>query len=254
MGGVEPLVVFPVAAFHLAVMSRRIRADQFVPDPVLFQMHLKKGGLVLMCGKAVCEFRPVVGLDTFNAAGERLYEVLKEDGGRISALFLKSLDEAPSGVLVDSGILEEMLSDDFTVYKAGRGDELHIHLKTLTGTAHLLVRFGNILRVWRMDSHEPLFFEEAVQSGNGTGITALHEFYPKNNQSCVGIASAHIGNQFDLLRSMLSRVMVRPSGEVTQGIDGAVEAPLPAVDILPVSLVFDGSTGDTIFFSKFDKG
>lgn len=253
MGCVEAFVVLPVAAFHLPVMSRRIGTDQFVPDPVLFQMHLKKSGLVPVGGKAVCEFRPVIGLDTFNAAGERLYEVLKEDGRRIRALFLKSLDEAPSGVLVDSGILEEMLSNDPAVGEAGGGDTFDVDLKTLTGIIHLFIGLGDVLGVRGMERHDALFFEEAVQSGNGTGIAALHELYPENNKSCVGIAPAHIGNQFALLRSMLSGVMVRPSGEVTEGIDGAVEAAFPAVDILPVSFVFDGSIGDTVFFSIFDK-
>ena len=35
MAGIEALLVFPVAAFHLAVVTRRIRTDQLVLDTQL---------------------------------------------------------------------------------------------------------------------------------------------------------------------------------------------------------------------------
>ena len=53
---------------------------------------------------------------------------------------------------------------------------------------------------------------------------------------------------------MLVGVMVRPSGAVTQGIHGAVKAAFPAVDILPVGLVFDSRLGDAILLSVADQG
>lgn len=40
--------------------------------------------------------------------------------------------------------------------------------------------------------------------------------------------------------------------ETAQELNGAVITALPAVDILPVGFVFDGSPGDTIFFSIID--
>ncbi len=48
MGSIEPLIVLPVAALHLAVMPWRIGADYLVPDAMLLQTHLEKGGLVRM--------------------------------------------------------------------------------------------------------------------------------------------------------------------------------------------------------------
>ena len=52
---------------------------------------------------------------------------------------------------------------------------------------------------------------------------------------------------------MLVRVVVRPAGAVTEGLNGTVKAAFPAVDILPVGLIFDSSVGDTIFISIIDK-
>ncbi len=39
-------IVFPVAAFHLAVMSWRIGADYLVPDVMAFHMYLEKCGII----------------------------------------------------------------------------------------------------------------------------------------------------------------------------------------------------------------
>ena len=53
---------------------------------------------------------------------------------------------------------------------------------------------------------------------------------------------------------MLVGAMVRPSGAVTEGIHGAVKAAFPAVDILPVGLVFDSGPGDAMLLSVSDQG
>lgn len=46
MGGIEPLVVLPVAALHLAVMPRGIGPDYLVADAMLLRTQLEKGGLI----------------------------------------------------------------------------------------------------------------------------------------------------------------------------------------------------------------
>lgn len=56
MGGIEAFVIFPMAAFHFAVISGRIGSDQPVPDAAAFQMRLKERWLVSVGGKAVGEF------------------------------------------------------------------------------------------------------------------------------------------------------------------------------------------------------
>ncbi len=222
MGGIEPLIVLPVAALHLAVMPWRIGADYLVPDAMLLQTHLEKGGLIPVGGKAVGKFGAIVRLDALNGAREGFYKEIHKDGGRVGAVFLKSLNKTPSGILINRGILEEMPPAHLAVDKAGRGDEFYIHLDTLSGMAHLFIGFGDILGVRGMDSHNALLFEETVQSGNGTGIAALHELNPENDKTGVRIASAHIGNGLDFFRGMLVWMVVWPSGEVTQRFHGAV--------------------------------
>ena len=68
---------------------------------------------------------------------------------------------------------------------------------------HLLIRFWNIFGVRRVDCHNALFFEEAVESSKGAGITTLPEFNPENNKTCMGVTPAQIGNKFNLVRGML---------------------------------------------------
>lgn len=253
MGGIEPLIVLPVAALHFAVMPWRIGADYLVPNAMLLQTHLKKGGLIPVGGKTVCEFSAVIRLDALNGAGEGFHKMFHKQGGGISAVFLKGFHKAPPGKLIYGGILEELLPDHPAVDKAGRGDEFHIHLDTLSGMVHLFIGFGDILGVRGMDSHDALLFEETVQPGDGTGIAALHELDPENNEAGMGVAPTQIVNELNLLRGMLVRVVVWPPGEVTQGLNGAVITAFPAVDILPVRLVLDSGFSNPIFVSILNK-
>lgn len=253
MGGVEPFVILPVTALYFTVVSGRIWPDQLVPDAVAFQIYLKERWLVSMGGKAVGELCSVVRLDAFYGTGERFHQMLQKHGRRIGAVFFKSLYKAPPGIFVNSGILEKMFSNDLAVDKAGRGDKLHIHLNTLSGMVHLLIGFRDILRIRRMDRHNALLFKEAVQSGNGAGITTLHELDPEDNKAGIRIASAHIRNELNLIRSMLIGMMMGPSGEIPQGFNGAIKAALPAVNVLPVGFVFNSGFGNPIFVSIFNK-
>lgn len=224
-----------------------------MPDPILFQAALKEGRLVLLCGKAVGELRSIVCLYALNGKGKGFHKVIHKEGGGVGAVFFKGFHEAPSGVLVNGGILEEVPANDLAVDEAGRGDELDIHLDTLAWMVHWLIRLRNVLRVRRVDGHDALLFEESVQSRDGTGIAALHKFDPENNKAGIRIAPAHIRDQLNLSGSMLVRVMVRSSGAVAQGFNGAVVASFPAVDVLPVGLVFDSGFGDPVFVSIFNK-
>ena len=70
MRRVKTLMILPVAAFHLLIMPRRKRPDDFVADPVHFQVLLEEGGFFSVGGKTVGKFCPIVCLDALNGAGE----------------------------------------------------------------------------------------------------------------------------------------------------------------------------------------
>jgi hypothetical protein len=55
-----------------------------------------------------------------------------------------------------------MLTNAPAVDKAGRRDELHIHLDALSRMIHLLIGLLDILGVRRMDSHDVLSYKETV--------------------------------------------------------------------------------------------
>ena len=76
----------------------------------------------------------------------------------------------------------------------------------------------------------------------------------KHNQPGIRIASAHIHDKFDFLRSVLVWVVVGTSGTISKRVPRAVISAFPAVNILSVGFVFDSSFGDTIFFSIFNQG
>ena len=60
MGGIEPLIVLPVAALHLAVMPRCIRTNELVLDTKIISSFLKKGlDVPFTVGKTVGKFKTV---------------------------------------------------------------------------------------------------------------------------------------------------------------------------------------------------
>ena len=254
MGRIKTFIIFPMAALYLPVVTRGKGTDDFVLYPMCFQVLLEEGRLVPVRSKAVGEFRPIIRLDALDGDGERFYEVFHKLRGRIGAVFLKGFHEAPSGILVNGSVLEELLPNDPAVFEAGERDEFHIHLNMLPGILHSLIGLRDVLWIGWMYGHDALFFEEAVESGDGAGITALPEFDPEDDQSGIRVTAAHIRDKFFFLWGMLVGVMVRPSGAVTEGIHGAVKAAFPAVDILPVGLVFDSRLGDAILLSVADQG
>lgn len=104
--------------------------------------------LSLWCCKAVGKFHFVVRLDVFYGKGEGFHQMVYKYGRGIGAVFFKSLYKIPSGILIKSGILEEMLSGNLAVDEAGRGDELHIYLDALAKVGYLLVRLYFIGFFW----------------------------------------------------------------------------------------------------------
>lgn len=253
MRSIKPLVVLPVAALHFTVMPWCIGTNYLVLNPMLSQTHLEKGGLIPVGSEPIGKFGAIVRLDALNRAGEGFYKVFHKEGRRIGTVFLKCLHKTPPGILINGSILEEMFANYPAVYKAGRGNKFHIHLYTLPRMIHLLIRFWDIFGVRWVDCHNALFFEEAVESSKGSGITTLPEFNPENNKTCMGVTPAHIGNKLNLVRGMLFGVVVGSAGKVAQGLYGTVKASFPSVDVLPVRFIFDGGFRNPIFLSVTNK-
>ena len=100
MGGIEPLIVFTVAALHLAVMPGCVGFDELMSNAVKFQMFLKKGRFIPRSSKTVCEFGTVVCLNTLNGAGKSFYQMLEEDSRGVGTVFFKSFHKTPAGILI----------------------------------------------------------------------------------------------------------------------------------------------------------
>ena len=87
---VETLLILPVAAFHLAVVTRRIRADEFVTDTKACSGQLKVGGQIFLAvGKAIGKRKSVIRLHAlylYAAAFEPRRHLLQKISGRIGAL------------------------------------------------------------------------------------------------------------------------------------------------------------------------
>lgn len=203
MGRIKPFVILPVAAFYFTIMPGSKGTNEFMPYAMCFQMFLEERRLFPMGSKTVCEFRPIVCLDAFNGTGKCLYKVFHELRRRIRIVFLKGFYKTPSGILIDSCILEEVLPNDVTVFETGRGDKFDVYLNPLTGMIHLLIRFRGILGIWGMDGHHVLFSEETVKARDRAGIAPLPKFDPEDDKTGMRIAFAHIPDEFDFLRGML---------------------------------------------------
>lgn len=77
MGGVEFLIVFAVAALHLAVMSGGIGPNELMANTQAGQLGLEDGrGITAFREKPFRKLRPIVRLDTFNGIRKSLDNVL----------------------------------------------------------------------------------------------------------------------------------------------------------------------------------
>ena len=81
MTGIKFIVVFTVAAFNLAVMSRSIGTYQLMLYTKLLQCILKQGLLILFAlRKTVCKLKSVIRLYTLNSYTAALVPCYKTFG------------------------------------------------------------------------------------------------------------------------------------------------------------------------------
>lgn len=143
---VEPLLVFPVAAFHFAVVPGRIGADELQFDsPQSLCRDFESGQSVgLVARKPVGELKAVVCLDAvdFNAALLIVRNQAEQEvPGRVRALFLVGIQVAEPGVLINGGVLDHALACGFTHF-THPGNDLDIDLDAFSREDHLLIRLG----------------------------------------------------------------------------------------------------------------
>lgn len=244
---VKFLVVFAVTALNFTVVPWRIRPDKFVADTELGKCFLKERGTVgFGLVQPVGEFRTVVGLDTRNGIGESFHNMAKKNAGRIGVVFLKGLEIAETGILIDKGVLVKLLTSGIADQASSR-NKLDVDLPALAGIGHLLIRLGNILWIRQFDGQLASFSQESVKAGNGSGVASLPELDPEHDQTGVRVSAAHIFDEFNLFRPVLIRVMMRSMGTVGQRLQRPVVALAPAVNILAVGVVADGCFCDAIF-------
>ena len=87
---IKAFLIFPVAAFHLAIVSGCVRANQFMLNPQLGGGFFKKGlDIALTAGKTVGKLKTIVSLDTFHMdapAGIPLHQPFQKVGRGIGGL------------------------------------------------------------------------------------------------------------------------------------------------------------------------
>ena len=197
VAGIEALLILAVTTLHFAVVARRIGTDELVPDTQLGGSGLKQSREIpLAVGETIGKFKAVIRLDAFHAdssAGIPLEQLFQKIRRGIGGLLRVGSQEAQAGKLVNGSILVQA---QFRVCNTASGNHLHIHLNTLSGIGHLLVGFGFIswFLLFRREqaqlSHDP---EQALRAA---GIATLPQTVPQLHHAQVGIAAAHIPDQF----------------------------------------------------------
>lgn len=97
MGRIETLIILPVASFHLPVVAWGKGADEFVADPVEFQMFLEQGRLFVARGKTVGKLCAIISLNAFDWTREGLYQMFYKLGGRNRCCAPQMLPQNASG-------------------------------------------------------------------------------------------------------------------------------------------------------------
>ena len=163
MSSIKPFVVFPVASFHFSIVPWSKRTNQLVPYSVFSKTFLKKSRLIRAAIRAETfgEFLPVVRLDTFNRAWKSLNQMFKKYRRGIGTVLLKGLHKAPTGILINCGILIKPLSFS-SIYKAYGRNKLHINLNTLTRVKHLLIGLGSVLWIGGLNGQKVFLTKETI--------------------------------------------------------------------------------------------
>lgn len=246
VGCIEIFVVLAVGTLHLAVMTRRIRLDQLMPDAILHKPSFKQRGRMLRCRQqSFGEFGAIIRLYARNREWKCLAQMLQKDSRAVGAMLLKRLEITESGVLVDGGILKEFLSLRFGIaHDAGSRNELHINLHTLPRIKHLFIGLRHILGIWRLDRRKLQFAQHAPEARDGTPIATLPQLHPEHDQTGVQIPFAHPSNQPDFCITMLVWMLFRTVGMVAKRLQSPIIPAFPAVDELAADIVSAGRRGN----------
>ena len=166
-------------------------------------------------------------------------------------MFRVGSQEAQAGELIDRGILEQR---KFWVRDTFAGHHLHIYLHPLSWIGHLLVRLGLIcvFLLCRREQTQPAHYPE--QTLRTAGVAALPQPVPQLYHAQVGVAAAHIPDQFQLRLCVLVGMAVGPPGLTGQGLCRAVPASLPEINVGPALVVLPAGTDDAVFLRIFHQG
>lgn len=217
VAGIEALLVLTVAALHLTVVPRGIRANQLMPDAQLSSRPLKQSQqLALPAGEAVGELEAIVRLDTLHldpAARIPRGQSAKEISRRIGGLLRIGSEEAHA----------------------------------LSGMGHLLVRLGFVCIFRLFGRKQPHFTHDTEQTLRAAGVAALPQPVPQFDHAQFGISAAHIADELQLGLCVLVGVAVGPSGLAGQGCHTTIPALLPEVDVRPALVVLPAGAADAVF-------
>ena len=249
MAGVKAFLVLPATALYFAVVSGRVRTDEPVSDTQIPGSLFKKGRQIPPAvGKTVGELKSIVSLDTLHAdtpASIPLEQLFQEIGGGIGGLLRVGRQETQPCELVDGGVLEQA---QLRICNTAARDDLDIHLHTLAGIGHLLVRLRFVRIFGLFGRKQPHFAHDTEQALRTAGVAALPQTVPQLDHAQRRIAAAHIADELQLGLCVLVGVAVRPSGLAGQRRHTPVPALLPEVDVRPALVVFPAGAADAVLF------
>ena len=196
MAGIEAFLILTMAALHLAVVARRVGPDQLVTDAQLGGSFLEQcGQIALAVGEAVGELEAVFRLDTLHfyaPAGVPRPQLAQEVRRGIGGLLRVGRQETQPRELIDGGVLEQA---KLRICDTSAGNDLDIHLHTLAGIGHLLVRLW-LVRIFgligRKQAHSAHNAEQTLWT---TGVAALPQTVPQLDHAQRRIAAAHIADE-----------------------------------------------------------
>ncbi len=210
VAGIEALLVFAVAAFNLAVVTRSVWTDKLMPNTRLRSCFFKQcRQIVLAVGETVRKLETVVRLDTFHlnsSAGVPRPQLSQKVRRRISGLLRVCSKEPQARKLINGCVLEQ---PKFRICYAGSGNNFYIYLHTLSGASHLFVRLRFVSAFWLFSREQPHFTHDTEQTFRAAAIAALPQTMPKLNHAKSRISVAHVTDELQFGFCVLIRVIVR---------------------------------------------
>ena len=137
-----------------------------------------------------------ISLYAFYWESEEFHHILKKYCRGIGVVFFKGFHITEPREFIDSSILVEVCTFNFTNQTGGR-NVFDVDLYTLAGVEHLLIMLWNVFGFSNGCLLQTKPFEHTIHAHNGAGISSCSHSAPELTQAKVRVSAPHVAQKVE---------------------------------------------------------